>query len=298
LTPESIPAAPKVTVICIFYNAAEFFAEAIDSVLAQDFDDFELLLVDDGSTDASTGIAKDYVRREPGRVRYLEHPGHVNRGMSATRNLGLQSARGEFVAFIDADDRWRPEKLREQAAVLASSGIDAVAGTVLYWRSWDGGDDMLVPTGHVQGRILHPPEASLQLYPLGSASAPCPSDLMLRRSSVEAVGGFEASFTGPLQMYEDQAFLSKFYLDRTIYFDDRTWLDYRLHDRSCMAGVKAAGAYHDVRSHFLTWFRSYLEARNLPKDALVRAAVKRQLRRMRLARLTAPLRKVARLMIG
>ena len=79
----------RVSVICIFYNAERFFREAIDSVLEQEFDDFEFLLVDDGSTDGSTAIALEYVAQHPDRVRYLEHEGHANRGMSATRNLGL-----------------------------------------------------------------------------------------------------------------------------------------------------------------------------------------------------------------
>src|SRR5690349_17341742 len=87
---------PRVSVICIFFEAQRYFAEAIDSVLAQDFDDFELLLVDDGSSDASSEIAKGYARLQPERVRFLEHPNHANRGMSATRNLGLRHARGEY----------------------------------------------------------------------------------------------------------------------------------------------------------------------------------------------------------
>lgn len=91
--------------ICIFYQAERFFSEAVDSVLAQDFPDFELLLCDDGSTDGGTTLARDYAARRPERVRYLEHPGHANRGMSATRNLGLAHARGELIALIDADDR-------------------------------------------------------------------------------------------------------------------------------------------------------------------------------------------------
>jgi glycosyltransferase involved in cell wall biosynthesis len=86
---------PRVSVIAIFFNEERFLAEAVESVLAQDFADRELLLVDDGSSDAITRIAQDYALRHPGKVRYLEHAGHANRGMSATRNLGLSQARGE-----------------------------------------------------------------------------------------------------------------------------------------------------------------------------------------------------------
>ncbi|HEX8089705.1 MAG TPA: glycosyltransferase family 2 protein, partial [Blastocatellia bacterium] len=95
-----------VSVIIIFLNAEEFIAEAIESVFDQTYSDWELLLVDDGSTDASAEIALRYAAGYRGRVRYLEHEGHQNRGMSASRNLGIASARGEFVAFLDADDVW------------------------------------------------------------------------------------------------------------------------------------------------------------------------------------------------
>ena len=191
---------PRVSVISIFLNAETFLAEAIDSVLGQDCDDFELILVDDGSTDSSTEIAKDYASREAHRIRYVDHPGHLNRGMSAARNLGLGTARGELIAFIDADDRWRPAKLREQIAILDEfANVDAVCGSANYWWSWNGGVDQLQKTGHVQDRPLEPPLCALELYPLGQGVPPCPSDLMLRRSIIDKVGGFEEAFTGAFE---------------------------------------------------------------------------------------------------
>src|SRR5690348_3334121 len=96
--------SPLVSVIIIFWNAEPFLAEAVASVVAQSYPDWELLLVDDGSTDGSTALAQQIVVRDPQRMRYLEHPGHANRGMSATRNLGIAQARGTYLAFLDADD--------------------------------------------------------------------------------------------------------------------------------------------------------------------------------------------------
>jgi glycosyltransferase involved in cell wall biosynthesis len=266
---------PRVSVISIFFNAADYFAEAIESVLAQDFCDFELLLVDDGSTDGSSDIAEQYTRREPSRIRYLRHPDRANRGMSAARNLGLAQARGELIAFIDADDRWRPSKLRDQIGIFdRHPEIDAVCGTVNYWRSWEGGRDTLVPTGHVRNRPIIPPEAGVALYPLGRAAAPCPSDLTLRRSAALGVGGFEEEFTG---FYEDQAFLAKFYLQHTIYFADACWLDYRRHDASCISEVSRQGGYDAVRRRFLEWFDRYLREHPGREHNEVRAALDRAL---------------------
>src|SRR5829696_811917 len=97
---------PLVSSVMIFFNAERFIREAIESVFAQTYDNWELLLVDDGSTDDSTQIALHYAEQYPERVRYLEHPGHQNRGMSASRNLGVSQAKGEYIALLDADDVW------------------------------------------------------------------------------------------------------------------------------------------------------------------------------------------------
>jgi glycosyltransferase involved in cell wall biosynthesis len=283
---------PRVSVVCPFFNAEIYLAEAIESVLAQDYSDFELLLVDDGSTDRSTSIAADYAARESERIFYLEHPGHQNRGATASRNAGLRAARGELVAFIDSDDRWRPSKLREQVDVLDREGVDAVCGAVNFWSSHAGGQDRVVPTGHAANRPVAPPEALLEVYPLGKADPPCPSDLLMRRSIVDAISGFEEEFTGPLQLYEDQAFLAKFFLEGTIYFDERVWLDYRLHDTSCTAQVNRAALQPAIRRYCLEWFENYVRGTRHRHNPRVRLAVMRALRPYRHPHLTAAGRRV------
>lgn len=298
-------APPRVSVVAIFLNAERFLDEAIRSVLAQSFADFELILVDDGSTDGGTAIARRHAGRHDGRVRYVEHEGHVNRGMSASRNLGVRHARGEFVAFIDADDVWLPDKLADQVAIMdAHPNLGMVCGAVRYWRSWSGGEDAIVPTGHVLNRVVEPPAASLRLYPLGTAAAPCPSDLLLRRDVLEQTGGFEEHFTGPRQMYEDQGFLAKLYLVAPVYFSDRVWLNYRQHGDSCVAAVMRDGRYHEVRRYFLEWLEGYLRASTPGVPRRVRAAVRRALRPYRhpllhaVATRTARLRRVPRRVVA
>jgi glycosyltransferase involved in cell wall biosynthesis len=288
----STNSTPTVSVVTIFLNGERYLAAAVDSVLAQSWEDFELLLVDDGSSDGSTGLAKGYADRDP-RVRYLEHPGHVNRGMSASRNRGIDAARGTFLAFIDADDVWRPEKLGEQLAIMRRHPeLGMVCGAVNYWRSWAGELDETVPTGHISNVVVHPPETSLALYPLGKAAAPCPSDLLLRLDAVRAVGQFEEHFSGPRQMYEDQGFLAKLYLAYPVYFSDQVWLDYRQHPESCVAVVTRDGQYDHVRSYFLTWFRGYLMRKPDPPPMVLRA-VDRALRPYRFPRLARLVRTAA-----
>src|SRR5512135_1708649 len=103
-----------VSVIIPFYNCERFLREAIESVLAQSYKLWELLLVDDGSTDGGTEIAREIAALQPDKIFYLEHAGHANCGVTRTRNLGVGQSRGEFLAFLDGDDVWLPRKLEVQ----------------------------------------------------------------------------------------------------------------------------------------------------------------------------------------
>ena len=283
---EQHPGDPLVSVITIFFNAERFLDEAICSVLDQTYKNFELILVDDGSTDGGPAIARRYAGSHQ-NVRCVGHPSGANRGMSASRNKGLNEATGALVAFIDADDIWLPQKLAEQVAImLAHPRVAMLCGCVRYWRSWQGGIDVDIPTGHVQDRLVEPPDASLALYPLGENAAPCPSDMMLRREAVAAVGGFEEHFTGPRQMYEDQGFLAKLYLAYPVYFASRVWLLYRQHEESCVSSVMASGRYREVRTYFLAWFEQYC-LRLSPSPGDVTVAVRRALWRCRHPRTSA-----------
>jgi len=103
---------PGISVVIPTYNRAGCISEAIDSVLAQTRADFEIIVVDDGSTDAT----QEVLARYGNRIRYIYQE---NAGVSAARNRGVREARGEWVAFLDSDDEWLPEKLDRQTACLA-----------------------------------------------------------------------------------------------------------------------------------------------------------------------------------
>lgn len=109
---------PRVSVIIPVYNQGQFLTEAVESVLSQTFQNFEILLVDDGSTDQSPEIIKEYTQKYPQKIKYLEHQNHTHAGVSPSRNLGIQHAAGEYIALIDSDDLWLPEKLEKQIEIL------------------------------------------------------------------------------------------------------------------------------------------------------------------------------------
>lgn len=255
---------PLVSVILCFYNEERFISEAIDSVLVQDYNRWELILVDDGSIDRSTAIAKQYASRYPDRIFYMHHRGHCNEGLSVSRNLGIENAHGDYVAFIDADDVWLPDKLSAQLSIFTKTNVAMVVEASRYWNSWadPSKPDVIVPVGVPEG-IYRPPQLSVMLYPLGAGAAPCASGMMVRRTVLDNYG-FEESFRGIFQMYEDHAFLCKVYLKEVVYVSAAWHNKLRQHPTSLVASVNRSGKYHMVRSYFLQWFSLYLKYQKIP----------------------------------
>ncbi|MDK3256755.1 glycosyltransferase family 2 protein [Blastococcus capsensis] len=254
---------PVVSVVTIFLDAERFLDEAVESVFAQTYPHWELLLVDDGSSDGSTAIARKWARRHADRVRYLAHPGGANRGMSAARNLGVAHARGDLVAFLDADDVWLPGKLAAQVQ-LAGDHPEAgmICGPTLYWHSWRaaaGRADELRELGVPTDTLIDPPRLLPGLL-REEVNAPATCTALLRRETVERVGGFEESFRG---MFEDRAFFAKVYRTVPVYVAGACHDRYRQHADSASARAVRAGTFSPVElspAHrvFLEWFDGYL----------------------------------------
>ncbi len=115
---------PKVTVIMPIYNASQFLREAVESIISQTFYYFEVLIVDDGSTDGSAEIIKSY--RDP-RIKLIINKGNL--GCWYSRNIGIQIAQGEYIALFDADDVCHPERLEKQVSFLDRNPDIAVVGS-------------------------------------------------------------------------------------------------------------------------------------------------------------------------
>jgi glycosyltransferase involved in cell wall biosynthesis len=120
---------PRVSVVTPAYNAAAFVRETIDYVRSQTFEDWELLVVDDGSTDNTAAIVEEYAKRDV-RIRLLRQR---NMGPSAARNRAMRAARGAFFAFLDSDDQWHPEFLASQLEVFAHYPDTALVTTNAYY---------------------------------------------------------------------------------------------------------------------------------------------------------------------
>jgi glycosyltransferase involved in cell wall biosynthesis len=278
-------AVPRVSIIMIFLEARKFIAEAIESVLMQTYHDWELILIDDGSADGTTTVAREYCAAHPERIRYFAHPGHENRGTGASRNLGLLHARGEFVAFLDADDVYLPRRLARHVEVLeAHPDVAMVQSCLEYWHSWQlaqpGAEtDSREPAPPLKiGAPILPPRLLLLMLRSQGATVPGVCSLTIRRSIIASIGGFEDSFR---DMYEDQVMLVKLYLHAPVILLDECLARYRQHPRSTLHQFEARGEYtpgrpHASRKHFMEWVASYLQARNV-SDPMIWADIGQEL---------------------
>ncbi len=160
---------PLVSVIVPVYNREQFLGETLDSIFALDYGPFEVIVVDDGSTDGSAEIAQSYPD-----VHYFRQE---NRGPGAARNIGIEASRGEFVAFVDSDDVVFPHKLSAQVGYLLDHpDVTATLGR----QEW----------------ITPPPNAVPDLV-WGDLDGITPISIVIRRAALIEVGCFDPALRGP-----------------------------------------------------------------------------------------------------
>ncbi|HEX7331575.1 MAG TPA: glycosyltransferase family A protein, partial [Pyrinomonadaceae bacterium] len=171
--------SPTVSVITPAYNAAKYIGDALQSVLNQTFPSHEVIVINDGSPD--TDELERELRKYPATIQYIKQE---NRGAAAARNAGLRSARGEYVAFLDADDRWLPNFLEEQLAFLKSSNAALVFA-----------DARLIGDSPLAGRTfmeLDPPRSAVTPESLLAVEVTVlTSTVLARRQPILEVGLFD-----------------------------------------------------------------------------------------------------------
>lgn len=172
---------PKVTVVIPAYNAMAYLPETLDSVLSQTFRDFEVLIINDGSTDAVADWAAEI--QDP-RVRLISQD---NKGLSGARNRGITESQGEYIAFLDADDLWAPTKLEQQVKCLDTRPEVGMVYTWTLHVDQQGNSLGRVTASHVEGKAW---EQLLLGDSVGSGSS-----TMVRRDCFDKVGLFDTNLT-------------------------------------------------------------------------------------------------------
>lgn len=251
-----------VSVIIPFLNGSNWLAEAVESVVTQTFPHWELILFDDGSDAEHSLAAKRLCRQHPQKIRYAEHSGHINRGVSITRNEASKLARGKYLAFLDADDIWFPNKLEYQVEMFATHPqVQVVFGAFTVWQSWlsRANADEIYHLGAPQG--YYPPGTlNKMLYPFFPGTTPAPSGIMIKKQVFERIGRFEPAFSGIYELYEDQAFLAKVFLHNHVFLSEQSHLLYRRRPGSMSSAAGNRQRYHTVRVFYFNWLQQYLSS--------------------------------------
>lgn len=176
----------KVSVIIPTYNCVEFISVAIESVLKQTFQDFEIIVIDDGSKDKTRETIKQYVDQQPDKIRYIYQE---NQGLAMARNRGIKESRGELIALLDADDKWCPQRLEEGVKVIGSDhSIGFVHANIS--RITESGETIGTPTRNA--RFLS--GSIFEYLFLRNAHIACPT-VLFRKECCNKVGLFDENLT-------------------------------------------------------------------------------------------------------
>jgi glycosyltransferase involved in cell wall biosynthesis len=191
--------------------------------------------------------------------------------MSASRNAGIFAARGIYLAFLDADDIWLPNKLDEQVHLLETRpDVTMVYGATLYWFGWSGTAEAprdFVQPHRIPADAVFPPPTLVPRYLTGAAAVPSVGSLLIRTAAAQAIGGFDIAFRG---LYEDQVFYTKVCLQYPVFVASACWDWYRQHPKSATARADLE-AQIVSRSKYMAWLANHLRELRIDDPATWRA---------------------------
>lgn len=213
----------SVSVVVPCYNAEKWIAKTLDSILSQRHKNQEIIVVDDGSADGSSAVLADYEARG---VTVIRHPGAVNKGLSASLNLGIEKASSEYISFLDSDDLWHPDKTGMQLQYLLDNPLCAMVysnGFVI-----DGSDKILydlLPEDHVERNC--PGDLLLNCYIRTQGT------VMLRKKTLDLVGIYD-----PMLSAGDHDLWLRISEQYNIGYQDEKLVYYRRHAGQMSTGRK------------------------------------------------------------
>jgi len=218
---QQSPMKPEISIIMCAYNAGRYIEEAIDSVQAQTFENWELIVVDDGSVDDTAQKVKTKMQDQ--RIRYIFQE---NAKQGKARNNGIAQAKAEWVAILDADDRWIPEKLQLQIPLARETQADVLCGLANLMDA-EGNN---IEQNHTEAQKTDWLKPQLSL--LNGRNDIIFSTVLMKKAAINAVGGFNET---PCMAEDYHLFLSLTDRGYTFYRQPEILADYRIHDSQTSA---------------------------------------------------------------
>jgi glycosyltransferase involved in cell wall biosynthesis len=245
---------PTVSVIIPTYNRARVLCRSAESVLAQTYRDFELIIVDDGSTDNTEEVVRSY--SDP-RIRFIRH--EKNRGVSVARNIGIKAARGEFIAFNDSDDIWLPQNLELKVKLLDSHPDTALVCSDYYIFDGHTGANLCRFWDNRQYRYLLEFDEGTQqpiIGKLARVTLLSPLAIIMRRRVFDDVGYFDES----LHCAEDWDMWFRILQRFSIRFINLPLARYRKHD------AQLSTDFHEIFLAKVTVLKKLFHSHSISKD--------------------------------
>mgnify|MGYP003602696936 FL=1 len=250
---------PLVSVVIPVYNGQATIGRALQSVIDQEYDAIECIVVDDGSRDESLAIAQQWQERFPDRIRVLTHPGRIDRCVAATCNLAITSSHGAYVAFLDADDVWHPEKTRRQVQLMEERpnlGLTYTKARVLrdeHTKEFIAGVAILGHTPpHGRGQCL----TQILTISLNYIF----STIMVRKSCLSLTGLFDEDLS---YQSEDRILVAKLSAVTDIARLPKVLCDYHAHGDNYSASAMRSGIvpaiFFELRARVAVWLKGRKE---------------------------------------
>lgn len=218
---------PLVSVSIASYNHAEYIGLAVESVLAQTFKNYEIIVADDGSTDDSLEILNSYARKFPEQIRVFTHENHENRGISMTANLTLEKSKGKYIALLGSDDVWEKNKLALQIPILEQNpkiGIVYSKAKIIDSRGKATGT--IIGENFKKNRDQFEQILAKNFIPAATA--------VFRRECFERIGGFDENL-----VFGDWELWLRILAHWEMAFVEEPLALYRVHQRNTSLGINA-----------------------------------------------------------
>ena len=230
---------PTVDVLIPAYNAAKYLAIAIESVMAQSFEDWQIVLVDDGSTDNTAEVLAPYIAKLGTRLKYIRQE---NRGLPAARNTAIRNSSSEFLALLDADDVWLPDRLQESLQPFANRPKVGLSYGLIARIDGEGKvfDTFAGNSAHAQGSIA-------PFIYMRRVELPCPT-ITFRRACIDRVGLFDEI----MRATEDRDLWLRIALQYEVAFVPRVIAQYRTSPSSMSTDPDRMlrSQLHYIRKHY------------------------------------------------
>lgn len=250
---------PEVSILTPLYNGIKTLNETYESILSQDFDNWEWILYDDGSSDGTQELASTIAAKHKDKIFYFEHEGNKNYGTSATRNKAAEKSKSEIISFIDQDDVWYSNRLSRQLEILKNyKDCAMIWGPSLYWYQ---NREFKQPVGYkgkgLKSGMTDPP-GYVKIFLSNFWGTPLPSATLVRKKFFIDINGYEETIRGS----EDIVLWLKIAEKYRIYYDDEILVKYRKHSDSTLRTAAKSGEMNEWNLGFYLWVIDFLKKSN------------------------------------